>query len=277
MSIVEFKNVSFSYKEGGYTIKDLSFTIGKGEFAVFIGRNGSGKSTTAKLINCLLTPTSGEIYVDGMDVKDKSKKFEIRKSAGMVFQNPDNQSVATIVEDDIAFGPENLGIERDEIAKRIEFALSATETTEFRDKSISRLSGGQKQRVAIAGVLAIKPKILILDESTSMLDPKGRKEVLSVIEKLRKEEGMTVILITHYMEETVNADKVFVMANGELQKVGTPQEIFSDSELIERAGLSYPRATIIAQKLVNAGVKLEKPVLTEEDLRGELCRLLLKG
>lgn len=275
MTAVEFKNVSFSYQNGKQILKNLNFSIEEGQEVAFIGRNGSGKSTTAKLINCLLSALSGEILVYGMVASDKKNVFEIRKTAGMVFQNPDNQSVATIVEDDVAFGPENLGVEREEIAKRIDFALKVTEMEEFRNKTFSRLSGGQKQRIAIASVLAIKPKILILDEATSMLDPKGRNEIMDIVEKLRKEENLTVILITHYMEETINCDKVFVFNDGEIIKSGTPREVFADEEAIKKAGLTLPRATIIAKKLKEKGIDAGE-VLTEEELEGNLCRLFAK-
>lgn len=275
MNAIEFKNVSFSYGEGVKTLKNLSFEIEEGQEVAFIGHNGSGKSTTAKLMNCLLSATEGEVLVYGKSTSDKKNVFEIRKTAGMVFQNPDNQSVATIVEDDIAFGPENLGVKREEIAERINFALKATGMEEFRHKTFSRLSGGQKQRIAIASVLAIKPKILILDEATSMLDPKGRKEIMGIVEKLRKEEKMTVILITHYMEEVVSCDKVFVMNEGEILAKGTPEEIFSDEKTIKEAKLTLPRASIIASKLKEKGIDLGK-ILTEEQLEVALCKYLAK-
>lgn len=275
MNAIEFKNVSFSYGEGVKTLKNLSFEIEEGQEVAFIGHNGSGKSTTAKLMNCLLSATEGEVLVYGKSASDKKNLFEIRKTAGMVFQNPDNQSVATIVEDDIAFGPENLGVKREEIAERINFALKATGMEEFRHKTFSRLSGGQKQRIAIASALAMKPKILILDEATSMLDPKGRKEIMEIVEKLRKEEKMTVILITHYMEEVVSSDKVFVMNEGEILAKGTPEEIFSDEKTIKEAKLTLPRASIIASKLKEKGIDLGK-ILTEEQLEVALCKYLAK-
>lgn len=275
MNAIEFKNVSFSYGEGVKTLKNLSFEIEEGQEVAFIGHNGSGKSTTAKLMNCLLSATEGEVLVYGKSASDKKNVFEIRKTAGMVFQNPDNQSVATIVEDDIAFGPENLGVKREEIAERINFALKATGMEEFRHKTFSRLSGGQKQRIAIASALAMKPKILILDEATSMLDPKGRKEIMEIVEKLRKEEKMTVILITHYMEEVVSSDKVFVMNEGEILAKGTPEEIFSDEKTIKEAKLTLPRASIIASKLKEKGIDLGK-ILTEEQLEVALCKYLAK-
>lgn len=275
MNAIEFKNVSFSYENGVKTLKNLSFSVEEGQEVAFIGHNGSGKSTTAKLINCLLTATEGEVLVYGKNASDKKNVFEIRKTAGMVFQNPDNQSVATIVEDDIAFGPENLGVKREEIAERIDFALKATGMEEFRHKTFSRLSGGQKQRIAIASALAMKPKILILDEATSMLDPKGRKEIMGIVEKLRREEKMTVILITHYMEEVVSSDKVFVMNEGEIIAEGTPEEIFSDEKTIEKAKLTLPRASIIASKLKEKGIDLGR-ILTEEQLEVALCKYLAK-
>lgn len=275
MNAIEFKNVSFSYGEGVKTLKNVSFEIEEGQEVAFIGHNGSGKSTTAKLMNCLLSATEGEVLVYGKSASDKKNVFEIRKTAGMVFQNPDNQSVATIVEDDIAFGPENLGVKREEIAERINFALKATGMEEFRHKTFSRLSGGQKQRIAIASALAMKPKILILDEATSMLDPKGRKEIMEIVEKLRKEEKMTVILITHYMEEVVSCDKVFVMNEGEILAKGTPEEIFSDEKTIKEAKLTLPRASIIASKLKERGIDLGK-ILTEEQLEVALCKYLAK-
>lgn len=275
MNAIEFKNVSFSYGEGVKTLKNVSFEIEEGQEVAFIGHNGSGKSTTAKLMNCLLSATEGEVLVYGKSAFDKKNLFEIRKTAGMVFQNPDNQSVATIVEDDIAFGPENLGVKREEIAERINFALKATGMEEFRHKTFSRLSGGQKQRIAIASALAMKPKILILDEATSMLDPKGRKEIMEIVEKLRKEEKMTVILITHYMEEVVSCDKVFVMNEGEILAKGTPEEIFSDEKTIKEAKLTLPRASIIASKLKEKGIDLGK-ILTEEQLEVALCKYLAK-
>lgn len=217
MEAVTFENVKFIYREDdpAYAVNGVSLSIGEGQFVAVLGRNGSGKSTLAKLINALLTPTEGKVTVFGMDTADPKQTFEIRKSAGMVFQNPDNQTVASIVEDDVAFGPENIGVPREEIGKRIDFALDAVGMQAFRHSTPSRLSGGQKQRIAIAGVLAIMPKIMILDESTAMLDPKGRREVMDVIKKLNKERGMTVILITHFMEEALEADRAIVMHRGD--------------------------------------------------------------
>lgn len=270
---IVFENVDFAYDEGEKNVvEDLSFKVERGAFVALVGRNASGKSTVAKLVNGLIAPLSGKITVLGLDATDENNSFEIRKRCGIVFQNPDNQTVATIVEDDVAFGPENIGVEREEIGKRIDFALKATGTESFRFSSASRLSGGQKQRVAIAGVLAIKPEILILDESTSMLDPRGRREVMDVVKKLNK-FGMTVIVITHYMDEVTDCDEVLVMGGGRLLRSGTPEEIFADEDLLARAGLELPVPAKIAKLLRKKGVKIGQP-LTKEALKDELCVLL---
>ena len=270
---IVFENVDFAYDEGEKNVvEDLSFKVERGSFVALVGRNASGKSTVAKLVNGLIAPLSGKITVLGLDATDENNSFEIRKRCGIVFQNPDNQTVATIVEDDVAFGPENIGIEREEIGKRIDFALKATGTESFRFSSASRLSGGQKQRVAIAGVLAIKPEILILDESTSMLDPRGRREVMDVVKNLNK-LGMTVIVITHYMDEVTDCDEVLVMCGGRLLRSGTPEEIFADEDLLARAGLELPVPAKIAKLLRKKGVKIGQP-LTKEALKDELCVLL---
>lgn len=271
MQAIKITNANFSYEEGNFAVKDISLEVNQGEYIAVVGKNGSGKSTVAKLINALLTPSGGKVLVLGKDTADKSNLFEIRKSVGMVFQNPDNQMVATIVEDDIAFGPENIGVPREEIAKRIEFALSATGTTQFRNRPASQLSGGQKQRVAIAGVLAIKPQILILDEATSMLDPKGRSEVNGVIRALNK-EGITVITVTHYMEEAVNADRVIVTYKGNVAFSGSPEEVFSREQELERCGLCLPRACYIANQLKKAGIiDKNSRCFTAEELEELLC------
>lgn len=270
---IVFENVDFAYDEGEKNVvEDLSFKVERGSFVALVGRNASGKSTVAKLVNGLIAPLSGKITVLGLDATDENNSFEIRKRCGIVFQNPDNQTVATIVEDDVAFGPENIGVEREEIGKRIDFALKATGTESFRFSSVSRLSGGQKQRVAIAGVLAIKPEILILDESTSMLDPRGRREVMDVVKNLNK-LGMTVIVITHYMDEVTDCDEVLVMGGGRLLRSGTPEEIFADEDLLARAGLELPVPAKIAKLLRKKGVKIGQP-LTKEALKDELCVLL---
>ena len=279
MQAIEFKNVSFAYgDEDGRqeVLKNFTLTIKKGSFVALLGRNGSGKSTCAKLINGLLTPNEGTVTVFGMDTSERGNLFEIRKRAGMVFQNPDNQQIASIVEDDVAFGPENIGIPREEIKKRIDYALKVTGTEEFRHSEVARLSGGQKQRVAIAGAIAIYPDILILDESTSMLDPKGRKEVMSVVRALNKERGMTVIDITHYMDEAVEADEICIMGNGVIVAQGTPSEIFAKKDVIKECGLELPVSARLADSLKEAGVPLPDGILTKEELSKSLCELLQK-
>ncbi len=277
MSIINIKNVSFKYQEDApYVIDGLSLTVEKGEFICVLGKNGSGKSTLAKLINGMLLPTEGDISVFDMDVKDKNSIFDIRKKVGVVFQNPDNQMVATIVEDDIAFGPENIGLSREEIGERIDFALNSTDMQSFRQSMGQRLSGGQKQRVAIAGILAIKPDVLILDESTSMLDAKGRKEVMDVVKKLNR-DGMTVISITHYMDEAVDASRVIVLSKGSIVKDGTPLEVFKNSTELENYGLDLPRATYIAEKLKGYGLPLKDGILTADELEEDLCKLFQKN
>ena len=272
VSLISLKNVSFSYDKRHNALENLSFDIERGEYLAVIGHNGSGKSTLARLLNALLLPDEGSITVDGLSIADKQNLFEIRKRVGVVFQNPDNQIVASIVEDDIAFGPENLGVKREEIAKRIDFALKAVNMEEFRKSSPTRLSGGQKQRIAIAGVLALNPQVLILDESTAMLDPQGRKEVLNVVKKLNKEKGVTVIAITHYMEEVVDADRVIVLDGGKMVMQDTPREIFKREEELKAIGLELPLASYIAQKLRNAGVDIPKGILTETELTEALCK-----
>ncbi len=276
MSLINLENVSFSYDKRIFVIKNVSLSVEQGEYVCIIGHNGSGKSTIAKLLNALVLPDKGTVTVDGMVSTDKKKVFDVRKTVGVVFQNPDNQLVASIVEDDVAFGPENLGVKREEIGERIDFALDSVGMQKYRHSSPMHLSGGQKQRIAIAGVLALKPKVLVLDESTAMLDPQGRKEVLSVVEKLNKEQGVTVINITHYMDEVVHADKVFVVNDGTIAISGTPQEIFNQRETIKRCGLELPLCTVIADKLIEKGVNLPSGILTEERLAEELCALKQK-
>ena len=277
MSFIEVKNVKFRYPQ---TKKDalggIELSIEKGEYVSVIGHNGSGKSTLARLMNGLLLPTEGEVLVDGFSTADKQKLFEIRKRVGVVFQNPDNQLVASIVEDDVAFGPENIGVPRKEIGERIDFALTAVGMEEYRKSTPSRLSGGQKQRVAIAGVLAIRPEMLILDESTAMLDPRGRKEVTEVVERLNRENGMTVLTITHYMDEVCRADRVIVLSDGQIVMQGTPEEIFSREEELRRYELDVPVPVFIADKLRAGGMDLKK-VYFKEQLGEELCRSLPKN
>ena len=276
MPVLEAKNVSFSYDKKINAVSGVSLSIEKGEYVALLGANGSGKSTLARLFNGLLIPDEGEINVFGFSSSEKKDLFEIRKRVGVVFQNPDNQLVASIVEDDVAFGPENLGILRKEIGERIDFALKSVGMEKYRKSSAERLSGGQKQRIAIAGVLALKPEVLILDESTAMLDPLGRKAILDIVKKLNKEQKVTVISITHFMEETVDADRIIVLSGGKIAKEGTPAEVFSDDEKLSAANLELPQAAYIAKALIERGVPLKKGILTPEELREELCALKRK-
>jgi energy-coupling factor transport system ATP-binding protein len=273
--IIECENVKFSYPDSEtYAVDGVSFKLRKGEFLSVIGHNGSGKSTLARLLNGLLEADSGKITVLGMDVAEGKNAIEIRKHVGVVFQNPDNQMVASIVEDDVAFGPENIGIDREEIGERIEWALEAVGMSEYRTATPSRLSGGQKQRIAVAGVLAIKPDVLILDESTAMLDPKGRREVIDVVKRLNKEEGMTIILITHFMEEALLADRTIVMNKGQIVLEGTPEEIFESGDMLETFNLSLPRISVISENLRKAGMEV-KDVLRPEELAEEIRKNLV--
>jgi len=278
VSILSLENVSFSYDKKTSVLKNISLDVKEGEYVAVIGHNGSGKSTLAKLFNALVLPNDGKVVVDGFIINGqaqtkKSDVFEIRRRVGVVFQNPDNQLVASIVEDDVAFGPENLGVPRNEIGERIDFALSAVGMENFRKSTPTRLSGGQKQRIAIAGVLALMPKILVLDESTAMLDPIGRKEVLEVIKRLNKEQNTTVITITHYMDEVVDCDKVIVLNDGEIALSGTPKEVFAHKELLKTCGLELPLAIYVAEKLKSAGIPIDKEILTETELKDLLCAL----
>lgn len=266
--LIKLENVSFKYpnselEENNFAVNDVSFEIQKGDFVAILGHNGSGKSTTAKLINLILTADSGKIYVDGKDITNKEMTdedvFEVRKKVGMVFQNPDNQIVATVVEEDVAFGPENLGLEPKEIRKRVDEALEIVNMQEYARHAPHKLSGGQKQRVAIAGTIAMKPQCIIFDESTAMLDPLGRKEVMNTIKRLNREEGMTIVLITHYMNEAVEADKVIVMRNGSVYLEGTPDEVFSQPEKLWRAGLEVPQSIELIDRL-NKELGLEIPL-----------------
>lgn len=274
LPIISIENASCYYKNGDETVvgvENVDLTVNRGEFVVILGHNGSGKSTLAKLLNGFLTADEGKVVVNGIDASDEDKVFELRKTVGMVFQNPDNQMVASIIEDDIAFGPENLGVDPKEIRRRVNWALEAVGMTEYATHTPFKLSGGQKQRIAIAAILAMLPEIIVLDESTSMLDPKGRKEVLDVVRRLNKEEKMTVILITHYMDEAVNADKAVVMSGGEIVKIGTPKEVFGDPETLKKAQLEMPVAPKVAdglKDLFDLGA-----VLTDEELAEALCRL----
>ena len=274
-NVITFEKVKFSYPgaEGVWALNGIDLTVKKGEFLSVIGHNGSGKSTLARLINGLLEADKGKIEVLGLNVSEGKNSLEIRKHVGIVFQNPDNQMVASIVEDDVAFGPENIGIEREEIGRRIDWALKAVGMEKYRHSTPTRLSGGQKQRIAIAGVLAIKPDIIVLDESTAMLDPKGRHEVIEVIKRLNKEEGMTVILITHFMEEALLADRTVVLNRGEIVLSGTPEEIFENGAKLEAYNLCLPRITEIVNTLNAAGMNV-KNVLHPEELSGSIIENL---
>lgn len=254
-------------------LNDVNINIEKGSFVAILGHNGSGKSTFAKQINALITPTEGTLWVNGYDTKKEEFIWDIRQSAGMVFQNPDNQIVATIVEEDVAFGPENLGIESSQIRKRVDAVLEAVGMSAFKKHAPSKLSGGQKQRIAIAGVLAMQPKCIVLDEPTAMLDPEGRKDVIETIQRLNKEEGMTIVLITHYMDEAVKADKVIVIDNGIVVMEGSPREIFVQVDKLKAYGLDVPQVTEVAYNLRKRGINIPADILTSEEMVGAVCQL----
>ena len=278
--MIEFNNVSFSYDEEEskvFALKNVSFTVDKGEFVVILGHNGSGKSTIAKLSNSIFVPAEGKVSVDGMDTSDEKNEFEIRKKVGVVFQNPDNQIVASIVEEDVAFGPENLAVEPEEIRKRVDDSLKAVGMYEYRMHETHRLSGGQKQRVAIAGIIAMQPDCIVLDEPTAMLDPKGRNEVMNTVIHLNREMGKSIVFITHFMEEAVNADKVLVVDNGRILLEGTPQEVFSQSKLLYDCGLTVPDVSALSQMLKKAGIEMGENILTEEDFVDSFLKLCGKN
>lgn len=254
-------------------IDGVDIDVPQGSFVAILGHNGSGKSTLAKHMNAILVPTGGTMWVDGRDTKDPNEFWNIRQSAGMVFQNPDNQIIGTVVEEEVGFGPENLGVPTDEIWKRVENSLRAVGMLERRKDSPNKLSGGQKQRVAIAGVIAMEPKCIVLDEPTAMLDPNGRKEVIEAVEQLRKEKNVTVILITHYMEEVIDADQVFVMDEGHVVMHGTPKEIFSRVDELKKYRMDVPQVTMLADALIQKGVPLPKGILRREELVDALCQL----
>lgn len=254
-------------------VDDVSLDIQKGDFVAILGHNGSGKSTLAKHMNAILTPTGGTMWVDGKDTKETDALWDIRQSAGMVFQNPDNQIIGTIVEEDVGFGPENMGVPTREIWERVEESLKAVNMLKYRHHSPNKLSGGQKQRVAIAGVVAMHPQCIVLDEPTAMLDPNGRKEVIRAVRALNQVEEITVILITHYMEEVVYADKVFVMDQGRIVMKGTPREVFSQVEILKSYRLDVPQATLLAWELKKAGLNLPDGILSREELVEALCQL----
>ena len=254
-------------------IDGVDIDVPQGSFVAILGHNGSGKSTLAKHMNAILVPTGGTMWVDGRDTKDPNELWNIRQSAGMVFQNPDNQIIGTVVEEEVGFGPENLGVPTDEIWKRVENSLRAVGMLERRKDSPNKLSGGQKQRVAIAGVIAMEPKCIVLDEPTAMLDPNGRKEVIEAVEQLRKEKNVTVILITHYMEEVIDADQVFVMDEGHVVMHGTPKEIFSRVDELKKYRMDVPQVTMLVDALIQKGVPLPKGILRREELVDALCQL----
>ena len=275
MSIIEAKELTFSYKNGEkekVVLNNLNLNIDEGSFTAIIGHNGSGKSTFAKHINAILLPQGGSIRICGIDSKDEEKLYQLRKSAGMVFQNPDNQIVATIVEEDVAFGLENLGIEWEEMHARVKEALKAVNMYDYRKRPPHLLSGGQKQRVAIAGILAMRPKCIILDEPTAMLDPKGRREVMDTILSLNKEKNITIVLITHYMDEAAMADRVIVLDKGEIVFDDSPQKVFSKEEELVSLGLNVPESVALANRLRKNGIEIKYGVLTPEECAEEILR-----
>lgn len=254
-------------------VDDVNLDIREGQFIAILGHNGSGKSTLAKHINALLVPTEGTLWVDSMDTSSEENLWKIRQRAGMVFQNPDNQIIGSVVEEDVGFGPENIGVPTDEIWKRVDRSLEAVGMVAYRHHSPNKLSGGQKQRVAIAGVMAMRPKCIVLDEPTAMLDPNGRKDVLKTVRELNEKEGVTVILITHYMEEVVFADHVYVMDSGHVVMSGVPREIFSQVDTLKKYGLDVPQVTLLAYELKKAGLRIPDGILTIEELVSALCQL----
>lgn len=278
--LFDIRHVSHTFEtEEGKTfdaLKDVTAQIKKGEFTAIIGTNGSGKSTLARHLNALLLPTEGELIVEGMRTSDAGRVWDIRQKVGMVFQNPDNQLVAAVVEEDVAFGPENLGVSPEEIRERVDLALEKVGMTSYRKQAPSMLSGGQKQRVAIAGVLAMKPDCIVLDEPTAMLDPKGRKEVMDTIHELNKKEGITIVLITHFMEEVVTADHILVIDKGVLKMEGTPREIFSQADKVTEIGLDVPVPADLARRLRKKGMAVSEKCMTDEELGEALCPFVSK-
>ena len=286
MVIVKAKNLTFEYirrdEDGnveGITkaVDNVSIDIKQGDFVAVLGHNGSGKSTFAKHLNALVMPTEGTVWVDGMDTREEENTLKVRQTAGMVFQNPDNQIVGTLVDEEVGFGPENIGVPTEEIWERVEKSLKAVGMYAFRNQSPNKLSGGQKQRVAIAGIVAMKPKCIVLDEPTAMLDPLGRKDVLNVLHELNRQENVTVILITHYMEEVIDIDKLYVMDDGKLVMSGTPREIFSQVEKLKELRLDVPHVTELAYELQKEGVPLKNGILTSEEFTEELIRVRNEG
>lgn len=286
MGIVKAKNLTFEYirrdEDGnveGITkaVDNVNIDIKQGDFVAVLGHNGSGKSTFAKHLNALVMPTEGTVWVDGMDTREEENTLKVRQTAGMVFQNPDNQIVGTLVDEEVGFGPENIGVPTEEIWERVEKSLKAVGMYAFRNQSPNKLSGGQKQRVAIAGIVAMKPKCIVLDEPTAMLDPLGRKDVLNVLHELNRQENVTVILITHYMEEVIDIDKLYVMDDGKLVMSGTPREIFSQVEKLKELRLDVPHVTELAYELQKEGVPLKNGILTSEEFTEELIRVRNEG
>lgn len=286
IGIVKAKNLTFEYirrdEDGnveGITkaVDNVSIDIKQGDFVAVLGHNGSGKSTFAKHLNALVMPTEGTVWVDGMDTREEENTLKVRQTAGMVFQNPDNQIVGTLVDEEVGFGPENIGVPTEEIWERVEKSLKAVGMYAFRNQSPNKLSGGQKQRIAIAGIVAMKPKCIVLDEPTAMLDPLGRKDVLNVLHELNRQENVTVILITHYMEEVIDIDKLYVMDDGKLVMSGTPREIFSQVEKLKELRLDVPHVTELAYELQKEGVPLKNGILTSEEFTEELIRVRNEG
>ena len=284
MKMVKTENVSYEYtkvveikgenvERKLMALQDINIDIEKGDFIAILGHNGSGKSTFAKHLNALVTPSEGTIWVDGMDTKDDSLVWKIRQNTGMVFQNPDNQLVATVVEEDIAFGPENLGVDPKEIRKRVDESLKQVGMDGFQTDTPSKLSGGQKQRIAIAGILAMKPQCIVLDEPTAMLDPVGRKDVMDTVHRLNKENNITIILITHYMDEAVSAYKVYVIDDGKIVMKGVPKKVFSQVERMKSYGLDVPQVTETAYNLRKLGIDIPQDILTVEEMVGAICQL----
>ncbi len=280
-TIIEIKNLEFSYedaeKKKSTVLKGINLSIKKGEFLAILGHNGSGKSTLAKHLNAILVPQNGSVAVEGIDTADENALYDIRQRVGMVFQNPDNQLVATIVEEDVAFAPENLGVPETEIRKRVDYALDAVNMSEFSKHAPHMLSGGQKQRIAIAGVLAMKPDVLVMDEPTAMLDPIGRREIMETVKKLNREENITVVMITHFMEEAAQADRVVVMNRGESVMEGTPKEVFAHVEELKKIGLDVPQTTELLYLLKKSGVEIKQDLLTVDECVEEILGRLEKG
>jgi energy-coupling factor transport system ATP-binding protein len=279
-NIIEFNNVSFRYESAEeeqqlpLAVDGVNLKIKKGECVAILGHNGSGKSTLAKLSNSILIPTEGEVIVDGMNTADEEKSYDIRKTVGVVFQNPDNQIVASIVEEDVAFGPENLGLPREEIRKRVDDSLKAVGMYEHRFSEPHKLSGGQKQRVAIAGIIAMLPKCIFFDEPTAMLDPQGRKEVIKTIFKLNREHGITTVYITHFMDEAVLADRVVVMDSAKVLLDGTPKEVFKNAELLRSVGLDVPQISYLSRQLKESGIDIDENILTYDEFSNDILKLI---